>query len=64
MSIDTAKKCFDENLKFYVSQKSQPEKFNLYQGLYNIADEIEKINLRLDQLDSTLDNILSVLTNR
>ena len=63
MSIDTARNCFNQNLNC-IDPKIQPEKFNLYQGLYSMADEIDKVTQHLDRLDSTLNNILSVLTNR
>ena len=64
MNAHTAKKCFEENIALFANAQTQPEKFNLYNGLYNLADEIEKINHQIYQIGSVLNDIANVLRNR
>lgn len=37
MSTKKAKKCFEENIQLYPNPKNEPEKHNLYKGLYYLA---------------------------
>ncbi|MDX6613147.1 MAG: hypothetical protein QOD75_2333 [Blastocatellia bacterium] len=48
---DTASKCFNENLGDY---GNDPEKYNLYYGLANLAAAIENIQNRLDHKEADL----------
>jgi hypothetical protein len=43
MSLDTAKRQFDENKQLFGNPKSQPEKFNLYGGLSNLVEALQNI---------------------
>jgi hypothetical protein len=43
MSLDTAKKQFAENIQLFGNPNSQPEKFNLYGGLSNLAEALQNI---------------------
>src|ERR1051325_7174846 len=59
--IDTAKKCFAENLRLFGNAQTQPEKFNLYNGLHNLAIAIEQmqqqVEQKLQQIDSDMSRI-------
>lgn len=50
MSIKLAKDCFSENLRLFGDAKSQPEKHNLYVGLFNMAKELEDISRELSRI--------------
>ena len=50
--IDTAKLCFDENLRQYVNAKTNPEAYNLNKGLYKMAETIETMQSDIEQLKS------------
>jgi hypothetical protein len=41
MSYERAKNCFDENIRLFANPQSQPEKYNLYNGLTNLTNAIE-----------------------
>lgn len=41
--IEAAKECFKENLKLLGNSEKQPEKYNLYNGLLNLAIAVELI---------------------
>ncbi len=43
INADNARECFEENLKLFPDAHTQPEKFNLYQGLRFLADAINDI---------------------
>ena len=44
MTIAIAKKCSKDNLDLFASPSGEPEKVNLYTGLYNLAKGIEKLD--------------------
>lgn len=46
-----AKQCFSENLQLFAPAKSEPEKFNLYRGLYALAEALAAIEKKLDDLE-------------
>jgi hypothetical protein len=50
----TAQKCFGENIQLFAPAKTQPEKFNLYQGLRALAEAIESLESRIAQIEKTL----------
>ncbi|WP_024461027.1 hypothetical protein [Marinimicrobium sp. LS-A18] len=61
MSFDTAKKCFGENIQLFGDPQAQPEKFNHYNGLYNMAeamyalqDEVHRLRREVDDLKNRL----------
>lgn len=57
MSAQTAKKCFVENINLFANSQSQPEKFNLYNGLANLAQTLEKLERDLDDIDREIRRI-------
>lgn len=61
MSADAAKKCFEENLKLFGNAQTQPEKFNLYNGLYYLASEVENINRKIDDLEQMLNQLAQIV---
>jgi hypothetical protein len=42
--------CFQENLRLFGDSRKEPEKFNLYNGLSNLANAIGKMQSEIDQL--------------
>jgi len=50
MSSYNAKKQFAENLRLFGNSTTQPEKFNLYAGLMNLADAISNIESEIENL--------------
>ena len=51
MSARVAKQCFLENLKcFAPCAENDPEKYNLYNGLVNLAEAMDLINVKLGQI--------------
>ncbi len=50
MSAQIAKRCFGENVRLFGDSATQPEKFNLYNGLANLAAAIQDIEKELDQI--------------
>ena len=57
MSIQTAITCFDENIKRFGNSKTDPEKFNLYNGLSKMAHAIERVADDIHRLKRTVDGI-------
>ena len=53
---EAAKKCFSENLSF-VDPAKEPEKFNLYNGLLNLADAIFAIEMQLRSIEHRVQSI-------
>lgn len=43
LGFDTAKLCFEENLKFLGNAANDPEKFNLYNGLKQFVIGLEQM---------------------
>jgi len=48
MSSYDAKKQFEENLRLFGDSSTQPEKFNLYAGLMNLADSLINIESEIE----------------
>lgn len=57
MSISGAKKCFHENLQHFGDARTQPEKFNLYNGLYQLSDAIDDLERKIKEIDRILRQI-------
>lgn len=49
-NIDTAKLCFEENLRNFGDPNAEPEKFNLYQGLSKMAATLETLQNDIEQM--------------
>lgn len=54
MSAIGAMKCFDENLKLFVNAQTDPEKFNLYQGLSALAEGVLQLQQQVAALQQEL----------
>lgn len=55
MNSKTAEDCFRENFRLFGSDSArQPEKFNLYNGLANLASAISGIEQSLHSIDYRL----------
>lgn len=63
MSTRTAKMCFEENLQLFGDPHSQPEKFNLYNGLKNLADSLTTLDQKLNNVHSEVVNLQNVIRN-
>lgn len=63
-SIDTAKLCFEENLKLFGNPNTQPEKHNLYKGLYMLAATIETMQIDVEQLKMAIASLQQQLNQR
>jgi hypothetical protein len=50
MSSYDAKKQFEENLRLFGNSSTQPEKFNLYAGLMNLADSLINIESEIEAI--------------
>jgi len=48
MSFYNAVRQFEENLRLFA--KTEPEKYNLYAGLVNLAEGLRNIELKLDEI--------------
>jgi hypothetical protein len=56
--IDAAKKCFEENLRNFGDALTNPEKYNLYNGLSNLATAIAELRQKVSSIDSAVDRIV------
>jgi hypothetical protein len=54
---DAAKACFNENIQLFADFQQQPEKFNFYNGLFNLAVAISEIENRLLSIDHRLSSL-------
>lgn len=52
-----SKDFFAENQNLFSSAQNEPEKYNLYGGLYALAEEVENLNRTLRDIEGTLNNI-------
>lgn len=53
-SIAVARKCFNENLDKYGDALKAPEKYNLYNGLANLATAIEELQSKLKEIEKRI----------
>jgi len=56
MSSYDAKKQFEDNLRLFGDASSQPEKFNLYAGLANLAESIMNLESEIEGLKREIHN--------
>ena len=56
MNATTARNCFEENMRLNPPQTS-PEKFNLYNGLANLAIAIQEIQAQIQSLERVVHDI-------
>ena len=66
--MEIAKKCFEENVNRFTDPKVQTEKFNLYNGLFNLTtelkDELRGINNKIDALGQAINTLQVIIQNR
>jgi len=59
MSYAEAKKCFEKNLSMLVDSNDGPQVWNVYSGLFKLAEAIEtdmsRMEERIEELSSRLD---------
>ena len=55
MSIDIAKRCFEENIRLFGDANTEPEKFNHYNGLFNMAVAIQQLEAQVHNLSNEID---------
>ena len=48
--LSVAMKCFDENRRIFGDANREPEKFNLYNGLYNLAKGVADLEEQVEAL--------------
>ncbi len=59
MTIDLAIKCFLENRDLFGNPQSQPEKYNLYNGLANLAQGISDMETEMKRLQQKIQLLTS-----
>jgi len=53
-AIQTALNCFQENIHLFGNAKTEPEKFNLYNGLAQIAEAIDALAADVEAIKKTI----------
>lgn len=54
MSFFQAKRMFQENLNRFVNPHAEPEKYNLYIGLENLASGLEDLEDKINELQEQI----------
>lgn len=57
MDFHYAKKQFKENVELFGDPQSNPEKYNLYNGLANLADGLENLEQQLAYIRAMLESL-------
>lgn len=57
MSASDAQKCFLENRDLFGNSKTQPEKYNLYNGLANLADAVIALERKIKNIEDDVHKI-------
>jgi len=52
--LQVAIKCFVENCHLFADPDRDPEKFNLYTGLANLAEALEEIERKVDLIQGSI----------
>ncbi len=58
MSIQSAINCLDENIRLYGNPRVDPEKYNLYNGLSEMARAIQRLDNEVEVIKNTVNGIL------
>jgi hypothetical protein len=61
MNLDWALKCFEENIRLFGQVQTQPEKYNLYNGLANLAHGLIQMQGEIANLRQEVDLIRRAL---
>ena len=57
MSFDISNRCFTENLNLFGNAQTDPEKFNLYNGLSNMAQSLQALEQEVQRLRREIDEL-------
>jgi hypothetical protein len=57
MSAQSAMDCFNENIKLFANPQIEPEKYNLYRGLGELADAIKRLEYQISVIKGTVEAI-------
>lgn len=60
-NIDAAKNCFSENLNLFSDTKQSPDRFNLYKGLFFLAETVQSLESDIRHMENQLNHIASRL---
>jgi len=63
-SVNNAIKCFDENRDLFGDPHTQPEKFNLYNGLASIAEALLELQTQVQALRQEVQNLTHEVSQR
>ena len=58
MRIQSAIRCFDENIKLFGNPQVEPEKFNLYAGLAEMARAIERLDAEVYTIEQVVERVV------
>jgi len=58
MSIQSAINCLDENIRLYGNPRVDQEKYNLYNGLSEMARAIQRLDNEVEVIKNTVNGIL------
>jgi hypothetical protein len=58
MSIQSAINCLDENINLFGDPRVDPEKYNLYNGLSEMARAIQRLDNEVEVIKNTVNGIL------
>ena len=64
LNLDLAAKCFKENRNLFSDPQKAPEKFNLYNGLENMAVMIQELISKVDRLEREVAMLRNELNQR
>ena len=62
LNRDVAAKCFNENRNLFSNPQTLPEKFNLYNGLENMAVMVEHLLSKVEHLEREIEILRRELT--
>jgi len=61
--LQTAIRCFQENVSLFGNAQTEPEKFNLYNGLSNLAEGVGDLEDAIYRLIQEIQSLRSQLKN-
>jgi seryl-tRNA synthetase len=64
MSAQNAIYCFNENIQLFSNSLAEPEKYNLYRGLGELADAIRKLSNEIDAIKHVINHIQSQVSKQ
>ncbi len=58
---DSARMCFAENIQHFADARVEPEKFNLYNGLWNLSGAISEMEAKIERLSRKVEELSRAL---